>query len=101
MRPTAVRSSGMPEPKVYSPWWGDTSNLKQKGIITYTVSPFRQRPTKEIFQGWMFNGYKRLASQVPYWIVPFAIAYGTYTWAKRYDVWQNSKAGHIALHGAH
>lgn len=21
----------------------------------------------------MFNGYKRLASQVPYWIVPFAI----------------------------
>ena len=37
------------------------------------VSPFRQRPTKQIFQGWMFNGYKRLASQVPYWIVPFAI----------------------------
>lgn len=37
------------------------------------VSPFRQRPTKQIFQGWMFNGYRRLASQVPYWIVPFAI----------------------------
>lgn len=37
------------------------------------VSPFRQRPTKEIFQGWMFNGYRRLASQAPYWIVPFAI----------------------------
>lgn len=30
-------------------------------------------------------------------IVP---AYGTYTWAKRYDAWQNSKAGHLAL-GAH
>lgn len=28
-------------------------------------------------------------------------AYGTYTWAKRYDAWQNSKAGHIALQGAH
>ncbi|KAF8842842.1 hypothetical protein BDN67DRAFT_965286 [Paxillus ammoniavirescens] len=65
------------------------------------VSPFRQRGSKNIFQGWMFNGYKRIASQVPYWIVPFAIAYGTYTWAKRYDVWQNSKAGHLALHGSH
>jgi ubiquinol-cytochrome c reductase subunit 8 len=84
------------------------------------VSPFRQRGSKNIFQGWMFNGYKRLASQAPYWIVPFAIgacpffvtistepsltcisAYGTYTWAKRYDVWQNSKAGHVALHGSH
>ena len=125
MRPTAVRSSGMPEREPFymavkkkkltrrllvsqslreflhwwrdnrvtshqNPWWGDTSNLKQRGIITYSecvlsslvrfnsifytaVSPFRQRPTKQIFQGWMFNGYKRLASQVPYWIVPFAI----------------------------
>ncbi|KAG8216051.1 cytochrome b-c1 complex subunit 8 [Butyriboletus roseoflavus] len=101
MRPTTVRSSGMPEAKAYNPWWGDTCNLKQKGVITYTLSPYRQRPTKQIFQDWMFNGYKRLAAQVPYWIVPFAIAYGTYTWAKRYDAWQNSKAGHIALHGTH
>ena len=27
--------------------------------------------------------------------------YGTYAWAKKYDAWQNSKAGHIALGGSH
>jgi len=37
------------------------------------VSPFRQRGSKAIFKGWLFNGYRRLAAQVPYWIVPFAI----------------------------
>ncbi|KIM62879.1 hypothetical protein SCLCIDRAFT_1214671 [Scleroderma citrinum Foug A] len=99
MRPTAVRSDGMPGPKTYNPWWGDTRNLKQRGIITYTLSPFRSRAAKDIFQGWLFNGYRRLAGQLPYWIVPFAIGYGTYTWAKRRDAWQTSKAGHLALHG--
>lgn len=29
------------------------------------------------------------------------LGYGTYAWAKRYDAWQNSKAAHVAGHGAH
>jgi hypothetical protein len=37
------------------------------------VSPFRQRGSKGIIRGWLFNGYRRLAAQAPYWIVPFAI----------------------------
>ncbi|KAH7882941.1 cytochrome b-c1 complex subunit 8, partial [Phlebopus sp. FC_14] len=85
-----------------NPWWGDTEILKQRGITTYSesLSPFRQRASKDIFRGWLFNGYQRLASQVPYWIVPFVIGYGTYVWAKKRDAWQNSKAGHLALHGS-
>ncbi|KAH7911492.1 cytochrome b-c1 complex subunit 8 [Hygrophoropsis aurantiaca] len=101
MRPTNARFSDMPGPKTFSPWWGDTSMLKQRGIITYTLSPFKQRGSKGIFQGWLFNGYKRLAGQIPYWIVPFSLGYGIYAWAKKRDAWQNSKAGHIALHGDH
>ncbi|KAG1737472.1 cytochrome b-c1 complex subunit 8 [Suillus paluster] len=101
MRPTAARLDGMPGPKTFCPWWGDTSIHKQRGVVVYTVSPFRQRGSKAIFKGWLFNGYRRLAAQVPYWIVPFAIGYGTYTWAKRRDAWQNSKAGHLALGGHH
>ena len=27
--------------------------------------------------------------------------YGTYTWARNYDEWQNSKAAHVAGHGGH
>ncbi|TFY78093.1 hypothetical protein EWM64_g5916 [Hericium alpestre] len=50
---------------------------------------------------WMFNGYRRLSKQVPYWIVPFAIGYGTYTWANNQYAWQMSKAGHLALGGHH
>ncbi|KAG2347089.1 hypothetical protein BDR05DRAFT_987715 [Suillus weaverae] len=129
MRPTATRLDGMPglalisslqlnhlwvivQPTAgiillflpllpQSPWWGDTSMHKQRGVVVYTVSPFRQRGSKAMIRGWLFNGYRRLAAQVPYWIVPFAIGYGTYTWAKRRDAWQNSKAGHIALGGHH
>ncbi|OJA16558.1 hypothetical protein AZE42_00620 [Rhizopogon vesiculosus] len=118
MRPTAARLDGMPGPKTFNPWWGDTSMHKQRGVTVYSasstpivfmkklltspsVSPFRQRGSKGIFKGWLFNGYRRLAAQVPYWIVPFAIGYGTYAWAKRRDAWQNSKAGHLALAGSH
>ncbi|KAJ8596033.1 hypothetical protein M405DRAFT_806089 [Rhizopogon salebrosus TDB-379] len=101
MRPTAARLDGMPGPKTFSPWWGDSSIHKQRGVIVYTVSPFRQRGSKAIFKHWIFHGYKRLAAQVPYWIVPFAIGYGTYAWAKQRYAWQNSKAGHIALGGSH
>ncbi|EGO01034.1 hypothetical protein SERLA73DRAFT_134218 [Serpula lacrymans var. lacrymans S7.3] len=101
MKPTNVLSSDMPGPKVYNPWWGDTSNMKMKGVTTYSLSPFRQRATKNMFSGWLFNGYKRLASQMPYWIVPFAAGYGIYSWAKSRDAWNNSKAGHVALHGSH
>ncbi|EIW79859.1 hypothetical protein CONPUDRAFT_83121 [Coniophora puteana RWD-64-598 SS2] len=99
MRPSNVVRSDMPGPKTFSPWWGDTSMARQRGVITYSVSPFRQRGSKDLIRNWVFNGYRRLAGQVPYWILPFAIGYGTYTWAKKRDAWQNSKAGHIALHG--
>ncbi|PCH37490.1 hypothetical protein WOLCODRAFT_109965 [Wolfiporia cocos MD-104 SS10] len=101
MRATDIRRSDMPGPKVYNIWWGDRELPKQKGIIQYSMSPFRQRATHNILRNWLFNGYRRLSGQVGYWIVPFGIMYGTYTWAKRYDVWQNSKEGHLALHGEH
>ncbi|KZP13060.1 hypothetical protein FIBSPDRAFT_936539 [Athelia psychrophila] len=81
---------------VFSTWWGDTSGGKMKGVITYTQSPFRQNPTAHMFRGYLFNGFRRLAGQMPYWIVPVAIGYGTFTWAKSHDEYQNSKAGHMA-----
>ena len=36
------------------------------------LSPYQQRAAKNLFRGYLFNGYRRLAAQVPYWIVPFA-----------------------------
>ncbi|TFY81100.1 hypothetical protein EWM64_g2916 [Hericium alpestre] len=82
-------------------WWGDKSGINQRGIVQYTLSPFRQRPVHHMVRHWMFNGYRRLSKQVPYWIVPFAIGYGTYTWANNQYAWQMSKAGHLASGGHH
>ncbi|KAF9494330.1 hypothetical protein BDN71DRAFT_1449051 [Pleurotus eryngii] len=55
-------------------WWGDKHGLvKQRGVIQYTISSTQCSPTRHIFRGWLFNGTSRLASQAPYFVVPFAI----------------------------
>jgi len=102
MRPTAAVRGDAPTGKAYSLWWGAKEGaIRQKGIIQYTVSPFRQRAAKNLFRGYLFNGYRRLSSQVGYWIVPVVIGYSTYAWAKKYDAYLNSKEGHIAQAGEH
>ena len=86
------------------------------------VSPVRQRAAKNLFRGYLFNGYRRLSSQVGYWIVPVVLGtfpspltrpdrldtilsaltgYSTYAWAKKYDAYLNSKEGHLAQAGEH
>ncbi|CAD6567990.1 MAG: ubiquinol--cytochrome-c reductase subunit 8 [Tremellales sp. Tagirdzhanova-0007] len=97
MRPTLRAMSGMPEPKHYIGWWGDMGGPKQKGIVQYSLSPYQQRAMKGVFSGYLFNGFSRLAGQMPYWIVPFAIAYGTYTWGSNKYAYYNSKEGHHAM----
>jgi ubiquinol-cytochrome c reductase subunit 8 len=72
-----------------------------------------------MIQTYLFNGYRRIAAQAPYFVIPFALGesatwsdvdgdpdavtagYGIYSWANSYNEWQNSKAGHLALSGEH
>jgi ubiquinol-cytochrome c reductase subunit 8 len=115
-------------------WWGDYHHglQRQRGVVTYGtlgfpqlvelrlkvsssgVSPFRQSATSHMFRSYLFNGYRRLAAQLPYWVIPVGIGglfvmslshlltdincagYSVYAWAKKRDAWQNSKAGHLA-----
>ncbi|KNZ46132.1 ubiquinol-cytochrome c reductase subunit 8 [Puccinia sorghi] len=58
------------------------------------ISPYRQSPMKHALRGYLFNGYRRLAAQVPYWIVPFGVAYGVIKWADADNHLRNTKAGH-------
>ena len=37
------------------------------------VSPFRQSATSHLFRSYLFNGYRRLSAQLPYWLVPVGI----------------------------
>ena len=73
-------------------WWGDYHHgiQKQRGVVTYStpvslyllksrlrrkqgVSPFRQSATSHQFRNYLFNGYRRLAAQLPYWVIPVGI----------------------------
>ncbi|KAG8929478.1 ubiquinol--cytochrome-c reductase subunit 8 [Tulasnella sp. 418] len=74
---------------------------KQKGIITYSLSPFKQRAFAGAFHGYLFNGYKRLAAQAPYFAIPLGLGYATYTWGKSRSEYLNSKAAHHHGHGDH
>ncbi|PFH53419.1 hypothetical protein AMATHDRAFT_171189 [Amanita thiersii Skay4041] len=101
MRPTFARHSDMPGPKVYNLWWGDQTGIRQKGITQYTLSPFQAKAAPKMIRNYLFNGYRRLAGEAIFWIIPFGIGYGVYTWARNYEEWAKSKAGHLALEGHH
>ncbi|EAU83901.1 hypothetical protein CC1G_10306 [Coprinopsis cinerea okayama7 len=101
MRPTAARFSDMPGPKVYNLWWGDkTGTLRQKGITTYTISPYQTKTAPHWARNYLFNFYRRIGGELLFFGIPFALGYATYAWAKKHDAYMNSKAGHIA-HGSH
>ncbi|KAF8581788.1 hypothetical protein K439DRAFT_195524 [Ramaria rubella] len=82
--------------KHYIGWWGDMGAPKIKGVTTYTQSPFRQRAFAGALHGYIFNGYRRIATNVPYFAIPVALGYGIYSWGKSHYQYLNSKAGHIA-----
>ncbi|TIB42288.1 hypothetical protein E3P86_00415 [Wallemia ichthyophaga] len=95
MRATGIQNGGMPTGKSYMGWWGAIGSPKQRGIVQYGISAFQQRPFAGALNGYIFNGYKRLAKQLPYSGIPFAIGYGIYYWASSKHEFLNSKAGHI------
>lgn len=55
---------------------------KQKGIVTYVLSPFEQNPMKGMLQSAVFNGSRRVRSQILYIGMPLALIYGVYTWGR-------------------
>ncbi|KZO99196.1 putative ubiquinol-cytochrome c reductase complex 11 kDa protein [Calocera viscosa TUFC12733] len=86
----------MPSGKVWMGWWGDFGGPKQKGIVQYSLSPFQQKAMGDAFSSYLFNGYRRIVAQVPYFAIPFGFGYGIYTWANSYGAYLESKEGHYA-----
>lgn len=78
------------------------------------LSPWQAKAAPKMLRSYLFNGYRRLSAEALFFLVPFGAGtsthsihhvlvckhlpagYGIYSWAKSYDDWQNSKAGHIA-----
>ncbi|OWZ61457.1 hypothetical protein AYX15_06347, partial [Cryptococcus neoformans] len=76
-------------------WWGDMGGPKQRGVKTYGLSPYRQRPLAGMLRAYVFNGSRRTMQQLPYVAPPLMFFYGVYYWAKtKYDYY-NSKQGHF------
>jgi len=99
MRASTVVQSTMPTGKAWMGWWGDMGGPRQKGIISYSLAPNQQRAFKGVLSGYLFNGYRRLAVQAPYFVLPIGVAYGVYVWANKRDAYNTSKAAHVAGHG--
>ncbi|KAK3325767.1 putative ubiquinol-cytochrome C reductase complex subunit UcrQ [Apodospora peruviana] len=67
--------------------------MKQKGIVTYSISSNRQNPFAGAFHDAIFNTWRRFSSQFLYWGPSAAFAYWAMNWAIERNEYLNSKAG--------
>ncbi|KAL1869435.1 hypothetical protein VTK73DRAFT_3139 [Phialemonium thermophilum] len=97
MRPTqALRGGGDIPLGKYNKFighWGNMGGRPQKGIITYGLSPNRQKLFAGAAHDAVFNTWRRFSSQVLYVAPPFIAAYFLMNWATERNEYLNSKAG--------
>ncbi|KAI1613240.1 ubiquinol-cytochrome c reductase subunit 8 [Exophiala viscosa] len=93
----ALRGHGAdPKNGVYMGWWGNLGSPKQKGIITYSVSPNRLNPMAGAYKAAVFNTYRRTYNQILYWLPPMVLGYYLMDWAIEKNEYLNSKPGRLA-----
>ncbi|KAL1297219.1 hypothetical protein AAFC00_004785 [Neodothiora populina] len=69
------------------------SSPTQKGLITYAVSPNRQRPLAGNAHAAVFNVFRRTKGQILYWGIPILLGYEIMNWATERNEYLNSKEG--------
>ena len=62
--------------------WGHKAIPKQTGIVTYALSPNRQRPLANAFYNAIFNTFRRSRAQFWYVVPPFVAAWWLLEWAE-------------------
>ncbi|KAI1113904.1 UcrQ family protein [Nemania sp. NC0429] len=97
MRPTQALRGGADVPvgrySKYLGHWGHFGNIKQRGIITYSLSPNKQNPFAGAAHDAVFNTFRRFRAQVLYVAPPFIFAYFAMAWCTERNHYLNSKAG--------
>ncbi|KAI5923052.1 UcrQ family protein [Camillea tinctor] len=73
--------------------WGHFGNVKQRGIITYALSPNKQNPFAGAAHDAIFNTWRRFSKQVLYFAPPMVFFYYAMSWAVERNEYLNSKAG--------
>ncbi|KAI7887636.1 UcrQ family protein [Mucor mucedo] len=87
--------------KKYMGWWGHMGGPTQRGVVTYILSPFEQKPFAGAAHNAVFNTARRVTSQIPYVGVAFGLGYLLYTQISAKHAYLTSKAGHAAEGAAH
>ncbi|KAI1335396.1 UcrQ family protein [Xylariaceae sp. FL0016] len=97
MRPTQALQGGGEGPigkyGKYLGHWGHFGGMKQKGIVTYAMSPNRQNPFANAGHDAIFNTWRRFSKQVLYFAPPLVFFYYTMSWATERNHYLNSKHG--------
>lgn len=88
---------GGPHGKAYMGWWGNMGSPAQKGINSYTVSPYAQKPLNGIFQAAFCNTFRRVKAQALYVIVPAAAYWTWWVNCRDYNEYLYTKAGREEL----
>ncbi|KAK3942255.1 cytochrome b-c1 complex subunit 8 [Diplogelasinospora grovesii] len=104
MRPTqALRGGGGDAPlgkyNKYLGTWGNFGVIKQRGIITFGVTPNRLNPFAGAAHDAVFNTWRRFSSQVLYIAPPMIAGYYLMNWAIERNEFLNSKAGRAEFRG--
>ncbi|CAG8530120.1 11599_t:CDS:2 [Paraglomus brasilianum] len=74
-------------------WWGHMGGPVQRGVVTYSISPYQQRAFAGALKHGIFNTYRRVASQSLYIGIPFVLGYFIYTEGKKKHEYYHTKAG--------
>ncbi|KAF2206526.1 hypothetical protein CERZMDRAFT_52938 [Cercospora zeae-maydis SCOH1-5] len=75
--------------------WGDPRSLRQKGIVTYSISGNRVNPLAGTFKAAIFDIFRRTRGQILYWGLPMFVAYRAMEWAVERNEYTYSKAGRV------
>ncbi|KAI1192737.1 UcrQ family protein [Nemania serpens] len=97
MRPTQALRAGADVPlgrfNKYLGTWGHFGTIKQRGIITYSLSPNKQNPFAGAAHDAVFNTFRRFSKQVLYIAPPLIVGYYAMSWATEKNHYLNSKEG--------
>ncbi|PVV04888.1 hypothetical protein BB560_000600 [Smittium megazygosporum] len=82
----------------YSGIWGDMKGPKERGFVSYRLSPTYMKP----FKGWISQGpvnvLRRASAQVPYILPAVFLLWGVTYYGKTKYAYLHSKAGHAEGH---
>lgn len=69
----------------------------QKGITSYAVSPYAQKPLAGIYYNAVFNTFRRAKAQVLYMVIPAGLYWAWWVNCRDYNEYLYTKAGREEL----